>query len=272
MSITAVGPALGIDGPLPVAPPYSLLSVPGVLTGTSEWLNGVNIWGYPCGTPETWEPCSGGTFREKSADSDWNIPRFDSFAAYFPFECSTISGAEEFSRRAEAVVDATISFAVEEALSQGVVGSVNSFFGDGELDAVASGAAVTPAVGLSYLENAIGATGRVGMIHATPAVVAAWGFDKLETGGALQTPNGTVVVSGGGYIGTDPVDESTPAAGQDWIFATGPVRVFTEDAVKTTLVEYVDRANNLATYRAEKYVVAMWDTCLQAGALIDWTP
>ena len=272
MSVTAVGPALGIDGPLPVAPPYSLLSTPGVLAGTREWLNGVNVWGYPCGTPDTWEPCSEGTFREKSAESEWNVPRFDSFAAQFPFECSTISGAEEFARRAEAVIEATISFAVEEALAQGVDGSSNPFFGDGELDAVAAGAAVTPAVGLSYLENAIGATGRAGMIHATPAVVAAWGFDKLATNGAIRTTNGTLVVSGGGYIGADPVSESTPAAGQDWAFATGPVRVFVEDAVKTTLIEYVDRATNLATYRAEKYVVAMWDTCLQSAALIDWSP
>lgn len=269
MSITAVGPALGINGPLPVAPPYSLLKVPGVLAGTSEWLNGVSVWGYPCDTPELWEPCSSGTFRVKSDESDWNLPRFDSFAAYHPFMCSTISGTDEFAARAEAVIDATISHAVERALSQGVDGSTNAFFGDTNLD-VLGGGAVTPAEGLSYLENAIGATGRMGLIHSDPAVVAAWGFDKLETNGVLRTANGTPVVSGGGYIGADPVAEASPTGGQSWVFATGPVQVYVEDAPRTTLMEYVDRATNLATYRAEKYAIAMWDTCLQVAVLIDW--
>lgn len=270
MSVTAVGPALGINGPLPVAPPYSLLKAPGVLAGTREWLNGVSVWGYPCDTPELWEPCSSGTFRVKSDESEWNVPRFDSFAAYHPFMCSTISGAEAFAERAEAVIDATISHAVEQALSQGVDGSTNAFFGDTNLTALASAAAVTPDEGLSYLENAIGATGRMGLIHADPAVVSAWGFDKLETGGVLRTANGTPVVSGGGYIGADPVSESTAAAGQSWVFATGPVQVYVEDAARTELMEYVDQSNNLATYRAEKYALAMWDTCLQVAVLIDW--
>jgi hypothetical protein len=271
----AVGPARDLEGPLPLAPEYSLLTVPGVLAdGDVRWLNGVNVWGYPVETPSLWEPCSDGTFRTKSSESSWDQPRFDAFVAYLPIQCSTITAApEEFAERAERTLAATISFAVETALSQGIPGSTNPFFGDTNL--VQHGTdGVTPDVGLSFLENAIGLTGRGGMIHATPGTVAAWGFDKLKTNGSLETVNGTPVASGGGYIGVDPSSEtgSTPTTGIEWAFATGPVRVYLGDAVTLEVSEYVSRSDNVITYRAERYALATWDTSLQAGVLIDWTP
>lgn len=272
----AVGPARNLDGPLPpVAPEYRLLSVPGVLVeGDLDWLNGVNVWGYPVETPSLWEPCSEGTFRTKSDESSWDQPRFDSFVAYLPITCSTISGdPEEFARRAEAVLDATISFAVEQALAQGVVGSTNPFFGDTNLTQLGGGA-VSAQAGLNYLENAIGATGRGGMLHATPGIVSAWNLVNLETNGVLRTTNGTPVASGGGYINTDPAGlaGSDPSVGQEWAFATGPVKVYVAEAPNLEVSEYVDRSDNVITYRAEKFVLAMWDTSLQSGVLIDWTP
>jgi len=36
--------------------------------------------------------------------------------------------------------------------------------------------------------------------------------------------------------------------------------------------EYVDRENNVITYRAERAILPLWDTSLQSGVLIDWTP
>lgn len=272
----AVGPALNLDGPLPVAPEYRLLSVPGVLASDGgRWLNGVNIWGYPEETPSLWEPCSDGTFRTKEDTSTWETPRFDSFVAYLPITCSTISGdPREFARRAEAVLAASISFAVEQALSQGVVGSSNPFFGDTNLVQLGGGT-VTAQAGINYLENAIGATGRGGMIHATPGTISAWNFTNLLTEeDVLKTANGTPVVSGGGYINTDPtgLTGSDPSVGLEWAFATGPVSVYLADAELNEVSEYVDRANNVITYRAERYVLATWDTALQVGTLIDWTP
>ena len=86
---TAVGPAFDLDGPLPVAPPHSLLETElldedgnrvGVVVerDATRVLNGVNVYSYPTGCPGLWEPCSDGTFRTKSADADWPLPRFDS--------------------------------------------------------------------------------------------------------------------------------------------------------------------------------------------------
>src|SRR6187455_234677 len=133
---TAVGPALNLDGPLPVEPEYSLLNTLRALSRAVEGprplsivesndrvFNGVNVWGYPIDTPSLWEPCLSGTFRVKDDESDWDQPRFDGLIAYFPIQCSTItSSPEEFARRAEAALEAKLSFAVEEALAKGVSG------------------------------------------------------------------------------------------------------------------------------------------------------
>jgi len=279
-TFTAVGPALSLDGPLPVAPEYSLLKTLDALgylrVGDREF-NGVNVWGYPVETPELWEPCLDGTFRQKEDESTWDQPRFDGLVAYLPITCSTITAApQEFARRAEAALDATISFAVEEALAKGATSSNNPFLGDTNLTQLGGGA-VLPQAGLNYLENAIGATGRRGMIIASPGTVSAWNFVNLITDGGegyIETANGTPVVSAGGIINTDPVGKtgSDPSVGQEWAFATGPVLVYLQDAMELRPSEYVDRENNIITYRAERYVLPLWDTSLQSGVLIDWTP
>ena len=113
------------------------------------------------------------------------------------------------------------------------------------------------------------------MIHATPGTISAWNFVNLLTeGDVLRTANGTPVVSGGGYINTDPtgLTGSDPAVGQEWAFATGPVRVYLGPGETLEVAEYVDHLDNVITYRAERYVLATWDTALQSGVLIDWTP
>lgn len=274
MSVIAVGPALDLDGPLPVAPPHSLLSIPGVLRDDGErWLNGVNIDSYPCNTPLLWDPCSTGTFRTKEDTVEMPRPRFDSFAIIQSLVCSSLGMGDpvEFTQKAETVLDATQSFGVEEALSQGVTGSTNPFLGDGDVT-VLGGGAVTPAVGLSWLENAIGETGRMGMIHATPAVISAWGDTYLEeVGGVLRTLNGTPVASGGGYIGAV-ADGSAAASGQSWVFASGPVEVRLAAVSVQPIRETLDRTDNSVVVRAERYALAEWDGCLQVAVLIDWTP
>ena len=279
MSVMAVGPALDIDGPLPVAPEYRLLAAPGVLQADNNRVyNGVNVWGYPEGLPSLWEPCSDGTFRTKMSDSEWQQPRFDALVGYFPIICSTITARPgEFARRVEVTLEATISAAVEEALAKGVVGSTNPFFGDTNLTQLGGGA-VLPQAGLNYLETAIGETGRQGMIHATPGVVSAWNTVNLLTrvDGAdfLRTTNGTLVVSGSGYINTDPsgLTGSDPSVGQEWAFATGPVHVYLQGAPRPSVSEYIERETNEIIYRAEREFLALWDTSLQSGVLVDWTP
>src|SRR6187455_2205860 len=143
-TFTAVGPALDLDGPLPVAPEYSLLNtlraLGAVVENNNRVFNGVNVFGYPVDTPSLWEPCSAGTYRDKESESDWDQPRFDGLIAYFPITCSTITASPEtFARRVEAALDAKLSFAVEEALAKGVTGSTNPFLADTNLTQLGGG-------------------------------------------------------------------------------------------------------------------------------------
>jgi hypothetical protein len=48
--------------------------------------------------------------------------------------------------------------------------------------------------------------------------------------------------------------------------------VYTQPAPELEISEYVDREANEVIYRAERSFVALWDTSLQSGVLIDWTP
>lgn len=276
MSTTASGITLDLTGPLPVARRHSLLETPGVLKeDNGRWMNGVHVVGYPAGVPQPFEPCSTGTFRTKDESVGDAVPgeRFDPIAVYFPVSCSTHgmgdSAIQKLIEKVETVLDATLSFGVEASLAKGTTLSVNPFFADGNMIALAAGA-VNPRVGLGYLENAIGGTGRGGMIHATPAVVAAW-QSGLDEPTVLRTSNGTPVVSGAGYIGAHPSGQTAPAATRDWVFATGPVEVRVEDEDRTEITEAVDRASNDIVIRAERWALPEWDTALQVGVLIDWS-
>lgn len=276
-TFTAVGPAVSLDGPLPVAPPHSLLMQEGVVVerDATRVLNGVNVWAYPTGCSSLWEPCSDGTYRTKSSESEQPTSRFDSFVVYKPVTCSSIGlrDPDELARRAEAVLDATISAAVERAFAEGVDQSSNPFFGDANVDDLTSGTAVAPKVGQSMLEETIGATCRQGMLHFTPAIVSSlqpWPVTGREAE-ALVSVNGTPIVSGMGYQGIDTPWLASPGVGEDWAYASGPVRVYLGPVVLTSVRDTLERETNVLTFRAERYVLALWDGVLQAAALIDWT-
>ncbi|HZL95405.1 MAG TPA: hypothetical protein VFB99_17245 [Vicinamibacterales bacterium] len=241
-------------------------------------LNGVNVWMYPTGCSELWEPCSDGTFRTKDDSSVQLAPRFDSFVVYKSITCSAIgmdnAALDDLARRAELVLAATLSAGVERALAEGVGGSSNPFFGDGNVQVLNSGTAVTPRIGISHLEQAIGLNCRRGMIHITPAVAAGVPA-PLHEGITLATANGTPVVSGMGYQGIDTPFLATPGATQDWAFATTGVEVHLGPVTMTTAKQSLDRSDNVITFRAEQYVLAIWDgiddeELAAAAVLVDW--
>ncbi len=275
-TIEAVGPAFALDGPPPVAPPHSLLETPGVVVerDATRVLNGVNVWSYPTGCPSLWEVCSDGTYRIKDDESEQLTSRFDSFAVYKAVTCSSIGFSNDEATvlfdRAQAVLDATASSGVELAIAAGI--DTNPFFGDANVDDLTGGTAVSPGVALSMLEEAIGETCRLGMLHFTPAVVAGfqWYAFGNRTDDRLITANGTPVVSGMGYQDIDTPYLETPGATEDWAFATGPVQVYLGPVLLNQVKDNIDQSLNILTFRAEMYVLALWDTALQAAALVDW--
>jgi hypothetical protein len=277
---TAVGPALAIDGPLPVTPSYGLLDIPGVRKDGGRELNGVVVYGFPEEVPEGWEPCAAGTYRVKDEGSGVSTPRFDPVGLYVPITCSALSVNNngntwrDFAGRAEKVLEATLSYGVTQVLSQGVVGSANPFLGDAGVTKLNAGAATAAQNALSFLENAIGATGRKGIIHADNATAAAWSVYLEAEGDTLYTiANGTPVSVSGGYQG-GLANGSAPGAGNSWAYASGPVQVFVGEPtlVGEDINGTLDTSNNDVTFRAERFVLAEWDTALQAAVLVDWTP
>jgi hypothetical protein len=281
---STLGPAVYLDGPLPVAPPFGLLSAATIVPSDDRFGVGGAVWPYPPGLPTTWDGCSTGTFRTKADGTGWDLPIFSAFTAYLPITCSSITAhSPGFSDRAVAAFAATESFAVAREFSRGVALPLNPFLCDANLTILAGGAAVTPDVGLSWLEDAIGATGRAGMIHLTPATAASmngsggYGLDmRPASGGPLKTTaNGTLVAVDGGYIGANPSLHAPAASGQAWAFATGPVQVRRSGditVVADNIAQSMDRASNEVTFRAERDYLVTWDTELQAAVLIDWTP
>lgn len=275
-TLTAVGPRLDLTGPRPVAPPHSLLNTRGVVVddGTRP-LNGVTLDTYPPGLPVVWDPCSAGTVRVKdSSDGDRPLPTFDAFVIYIPTICSYFSsnGLQEMTVVA---LEARQSFGAEYGLAHGVAGMGNPFFGDNNLNQLGADG-LTPGEGLARLENAIGETGQRGMIHATPAVVTAWtrlalvGDDPSSPETNLITMNGNPVVSGGGYIGIHPLGKTASSDGIDWAFATGPVEVRLGPPSVSDVRSSLDRSDNTIEFRAERAILAVWDTVLQDGVLVKW--
>jgi hypothetical protein len=244
--------------------------------GSGRWLNGINLIGYPDETPTLWEDSSEGTFRTKGEGDALPAATFDSFIAYLPVTCSAVGWAD-MQDEAQTVLEATLSWGVEYALSQGVFGLNNPYLGDTNVT-ILGGAAVAPRVGLAYLEDAIGDSGRQGLIHATPATIAYLGFEALKTDGSIVTPNGTVVVSGGGYIwqsedaGSGPDGGNPPPTGQSYMFASGPVEVRLGQVDIQNIRTALDRSDNTVTFRAEIPVLVYWDTAVQFAVLVDWTP
>ena len=91
----------------------------------------------------------------------------------------------------------------------------------------------------------------------------------------MATANGTPIVSGMGYQGINTPYIGTPGADEDWAFATTGVEVYLGPVRMTTAKESLDRSDNIITFRAEKYVLAIWDgiddeELAAAAVLVDW--
>ena len=230
MSTMVYGPPFVISGPVPAPPPYRLIDTAQVVPmGDTHWENGVQVYPYPCDLPDASTPCLDGTFRIKGEGEAVALPIFGPFTVYLPESCSalSISSQEEFRQRAELVLGASESFPVERQLATGVFVPTNPYMGDANVDLLNGGDVTDGQAALALLEDAIGATGRQGLIHASPAVVTSWdaiGFELVESGGILRTKRGTPIVVGDGYIGTKP--DGTPALEdvEAYAYATGLCR------------------------------------------------
>ena len=278
MSTTTLGPPVRIDGPYPQPPRFRLVDVATIVPEAEDyWMSGAQVQAYPPDLPHTWNPCtpseSTGTKEEGGLIP---APLFGAFTAYLAETCTSrgIVSEEQFTARALAAFGAVESYAVELEFSQGLSMTANPFLADADADILTSGPTGIRA-GMALLEEAIGATGRAGVIHLTPGAATAARSEHLvdSDGTYLRTILGTPVVVGDGYIGAVPDGEDAPDLAESWAFATGPVQIRRSDIFinPPTLAEALDREINQVTYRAERYYLVDWDTALQAAILLDWT-
>ncbi len=277
-----------VDGPRPLPPRYRLIDTANIVTEDVTYWQGITqVWGYPPDLPEAWDPCSTGTDRIKVEGGSIPLPEFGAFVVYVAETCTTRSIGyagqslqemqDAYVARAMATFAAVESFAVEDQLANGTVLPANPYLGDASMTPLNGTTPVASKAALGFLENAIGATGRAGMIHATPAIASVWGQFRLKPeAGVLRSTVGTPIVVGDGYIGSTPVEMGTNVnpTGTDWAYATGPVELRRSEVQiypETVQQAMAGDNTNTITYRVERTYLAAWDTVLQAGILVDWT-
>lgn len=304
MTISTQGPYFRLDGPLPLPRRHTLLDIAQYrdLGDENHWLNGAWVQGYPQDPVFTFDPCSTGSEKQKQTGGAVSLPIFGAYQAYLTEQCISATVGPDanawFTARAAAAFRVAEIAAAERVLVNGdglptwVTGPGVPHLTDSNLIQLDGGAAQNYVEGLALLEQAIGETGRGGVIHATPATVTFWaskgnliGEDSNKILRAIAT--GTPIVVGDGYIGAYPDGASQPTSTQDWAFATGPIGYLTNPgiALPPRLIpdryeEALNRQENIVTYRAERDYVLFYDSNtngdtdyapLQAGVLIDRT-
>lgn len=276
MSITAVGPRLGLIGPPPVAPERTLLSAPGVLQTEDfpRWMNGVNQRPYPNPiTVDQWNPCEVEQVKDAVGTNDELT--FDPVAIYLRDECSTIGDLADLKEGTRISLEAGTAQAIELVLAQGggagITPNTNPYLGDSGLSVLNGGHAVSPRQGMAWLEDHLANNYAArGMIHATPGTVDLLSTELWEDDSSLYTQAGTPVVPGRGYVAA-PAGTLSPGDGQAFMFATSQVRVWMTEITVTDLISSLDRENNRVAFIAERFVLVTWNADeVHAGILVDW--
>lgn len=298
----AAGPFFRLDGPLPLPRSYTLLNVAQDVQADEHALAGVWLQSYPMDLPAVSDPCATGTFATKEDGGPRSMAKFAPFTAYLAGTCAALSIGPDpetwFLPQLRATFKVVESQAVERVLATGAGLMVADGSGgqesvphltDGNLDKLNGGTAVSPLEGLALLEDAIGITGRGGVIHATPSTVTLWNSGNrlyIDGAGNLRTSaNGTLVVVGTGYIGAHPAGAG-PTATEAWAFATfmpryvaGPDINISPIVIPGEYRQALDTSTNVVTFRAERDYVITFDSDttdgdnppLQVGVLIDRT-
>lgn len=138
---------------------------------------------------------------------------------------------------------------------------------------VVTGADVATALGALEQDLADCYKGQ-GLIHvprsALPTLTA-WKLARLDDSGRLVTPNGNLIVAGGGYPGTGP-DGAEPAAGTTWIYATGAVFGYRSNVYFTQVRDSLDRSTNTLRMQAERNYLIGFECCLLAAHIVLGVP
>lgn len=260
--------------------------------GQERWMNGVEVYPYPPHTGDTWDECGVSTLTsgQKSfgdEDTGFENPRFAAFTVYVSETCKSYRVWDQaaFTARATAVLAAVESSLVGRQLMAGEASPLSPHLNDGFGEFPNADTVTNPNNALAILENEIGLTGRMGVVHCSPGYATALRdrFQVDNRTGVIRTINGTPVIPDYGYANTansKPHGHAAPSATQEWIYASGPIDIRRSEifTLPETVEEALDRGatggattgrSNTITYRAERYYLVLWDTLLQAAVLAD---
>lgn len=275
--MTVYGPPWAVDGPAPSPPAYTLLSSIDVVDEAgNEWANGVQIAPYLPGPAKRYDPCatSPGTM---TSTSPLTVDQFGAFLVYLQQTCTTrgARGYDDETARLRASFAAVEAAQVEAQVWDGGTGVGHALIDSGATLPNGS-TATSPGPALALLEQAIAASGRRGMIHATPRVVSQWSQNGalIQRPGRLETVLGTVVVPGAGYSGAAPAGATAVSGLEAYAFATGLMQARREASITITGgddAQSVDRAVNQRTIQAQRLYVVTWDASLRAAVRVSLT-
>jgi hypothetical protein len=277
------GPVVSLDGPAPSPPALTLLGASRDVTpaGDDRWINGVGIWPYPRDLPDVFDPCQSASSagHGKDAGTPTGEEIFGTYNVLEGVTCTTRSthaDPAEWQRRAQVALDAYQHWAIEREFWSAALLPANPHLAQTTgLTFDNSVTATSVKNAMSLLEQAIADKGGTGVIHLRPSVFSQISHDAGFLiwdikNGVARTTLGTIVVPGVGYTGSN--KDGTAASGTvEWAYATGLVeyRASRVELLPPTIKEATDRAQNLTTFRAERYVNITWDQRIHAVVKID---
>lgn len=243
-------PVLVSAKPVEAAPFGLLETIPVEALPPHGGLSGVEYDTEFCGVAKPWvAPCVDPGVATKEADDGieqaFGVPT----PLYHLFSCRLVGGVGEGEarNRATRALDLGASRALEEGFGQTI--------GAAATDITPSGTAVSAVRALALLEQYGGQNyGGRRVIHVSLDVLTLLIASNLirEVGGHLETYLGSLVIAGPGYGGL--AVPSAPAAGAQWMYATGAVRVWAGDNVVTPLVLDTPYTNEFKALAERVYV------------------
>lgn len=276
------GPPVFIDGPVPSPPALTLVGAARQPPSSGDrWINGAALWPYPRDLPDVFDPCqpSSSAGHAKDAGTATTEETFAAFNVLEGITCTTrsVRNPAEWQRRAQIALEAYEHWAIEREFWTGALRPDNPHLADNATtNTLNGGTAVSIRDGFARLEQEIADKGGNGVIHMRPGAFSLiTGWDTVEadlTRGIAKSQLGTIVVPGVGYTGSKP-DGTAPTNTTAWMYATGPVEVRKTEVeiLPESMAAATDRARNLTTFRAERYVLITWDQRIHAAVQIDRT-
>lgn len=263
--------------------------------GDIRWANGAEVYPYPPGQPDTYEPCNPASSSEatKNFGSDLEHPEFAATTLYLAETCTSykVWNQAAFKARAVAAFTAVQGSGLARNLLTGEANPFSPHLADANSNCIfPNGDTVTNAVNaLALLEQEIGLTGQLGLIHCSPGFAdgLAAQFQVDDRGGVIRTINGNVVIPDAGYARSrdnagfgSPHGRPASSGTEEWVYATGPVDIRLSEifVLPENVEEALDRGtpdsattgrSNSITYRVERYALTTWDTELQVAVLAD---